>query len=213
MIATDAWAVDINATFMVAPSPACPGAQVVDRLASVCEIDPTNIPKGICNQTVSQHKFVQFAACPLIVNNVVPGPEPTDAKGRLLRYLIAGVRVAFTPPLPDISLSGPYMSENCAEAATAIQSRSYGPGWFAAMDKDFPQWRACLTQHAEAIHAALPTHPYVVSVSRLQSILERIDLGKPAHSAKVKAFVAALDKEPVRPTADRVAEMLGDSWN
>jgi hypothetical protein len=99
------------------------------------------------------------------------------------------------------------------EVAKAIESRPYGPGWFTSMDKDHPQWRACLDKHATAFHAALATHPYVTSVNALQAILLKIDVHKPTHYERVKRFVSALDAEPARPSLNRVAELLGGTWD
>jgi hypothetical protein len=210
---TSALALDVATLFLPFPSPACPGAQVVDKLVSVCEIDAANIPLNKCHERVPVHKVVVLASCPVITGLPVLVPEPSNAKGRVLRALLAGIRFANPPPQPDIFLSGPYMPAQCADAAKAIENRPYGPGWFASIDKEHPQWRNCLTQHAQAFQAALPTHPYVISVNTLQAILGKIDLHKPTHYDRVKGFLAALDAEPVRPTLDRVAEMLGPEWD
>lgn len=217
-LATSAYGIDFGKYFSQVQSPACGGISLIDETVTACEFDKNLIVQGKCGDVVAVHKIPQFSICRSIAHPFDPSSQfeklPVTDEGKIIFAVLAAVHGKHALPMPDLSPLGPFMPKGtCEEAGKALTSRPRIPGFYVAMDHDFPTWRDCMNQLAESIVAGLESNPRIVALRKVESILTKIDLSRPSDVTHAKKFIIAIDNEPTQPSLERIITLLEQDSN
>lgn len=207
------YGLDFENYFLELQSPACRGISLADATVSKCEFDQNLIAQGRCSEMIAIHKIPQLSKCRSIAHSIDISSQfeklPLTEEGKIVFALLASVHGYRPLSMPDLSPTGPYMPKGeCEQIGKELVSRPYTQGFYVNLDRDLPNWRSCMNQLAQSILTGLESDPKIVAIRKVESILAQINLSQSSDVNRVKAFILAIDDEPIRPSLERIINLL-----